>query len=122
MRSGPEERVLELTDAEQRFVFVDVEEEPLLSVGRRFSAPANFKTPMSAADRAALMARDTDRVQPLGSGPGACHRACCSRWRRPRNPASRRAPTTSMSMRIGEVLARAEEDHAFAAQMLMPPR
>ncbi len=40
-------RVLELTAAFHRFVFVDVEEEPLLSLGRGFSAPAIFKTPSS---------------------------------------------------------------------------
>ena len=47
--SGPETRVLELTEAFQRFVFVDVAEEPLLSLGRGFSAPANFQAPRTAA-------------------------------------------------------------------------
>ena len=41
--TGPEERVLELTEAEQSFIFVGVDEAPLLSLGRRFSAPAVFK-------------------------------------------------------------------------------
>ena len=41
---GRENRVLELTENFQRFVFVDVAEEPLLSLGRDFSAPAIFRT------------------------------------------------------------------------------
>ncbi len=48
--AGPEERVLELTEAQQRFVFVDVAEEPLLSHrAGGFSAPVHFKTPTSRA-------------------------------------------------------------------------
>ena len=58
--SGPQNRVLELRDAFQRFVFVDVGEEPLLSLGRGFSAPAIFKTAQSRKDRALLMGRDKD--------------------------------------------------------------
>ncbi len=58
--AGPEERVLELTEAQQRFVFVGVDEEPLLSIGRGFSAPVHVKTPTSRAGRAALMAHDRD--------------------------------------------------------------
>jgi aminopeptidase N len=58
--TGPDERVVELTGAEQRFLFVDVPEPPLLSIGRRFSAPAIFRTQLTREDRAALMARDPD--------------------------------------------------------------
>ena len=57
---GPEERVLELTEAEQTFTFVDVDEKPLLSVGRHFSVPALFKTDMDRETRAVLMGRDAD--------------------------------------------------------------
>src|ERR1700722_19391380 len=48
--AGPETRVLELTESFHRFVFVDVAEEPLLSLGRNFSAPAVFRTPHSRHD------------------------------------------------------------------------
>src|SRR5271169_2891467 len=44
--TGPDERVLELTSAEQTFTFVGVEEKPLLSLGRHFSAPVHFKVPV----------------------------------------------------------------------------
>ncbi len=58
--TGPDERVLDLTGAQETFVFVDVPEEPLLSIGRGFSAPANFKLPLGREARAALMGRDSD--------------------------------------------------------------
>ena len=57
---GPNERVLELTKPEERFVFVDVAEQPLLSVGRGFSAPAVFKVPIDRKSHATLMGRDAD--------------------------------------------------------------
>src|ERR1700679_2479040 len=57
---GPDERVLELTNTEERFVFVDVAEEPLLSAGRGFSAPVVFQVPTKRAAQAELMARDSD--------------------------------------------------------------
>ena len=47
--TGPESRVLELREAQHRFVFVDVAEEPLLSLGRGFSAPAIFQDPAQRA-------------------------------------------------------------------------
>src|SRR5205823_14068770 len=65
---GPEERVLELTQSEQRFVFVDVEEEPLVSLGRRFSAPAHFKIPANRRARAGLMSSDGDAFNRWESG------------------------------------------------------
>ncbi len=37
--TGPEERVLELTKPQARFTFTGIEEEPVLSIGRNFSAP-----------------------------------------------------------------------------------
>ena len=69
--TGPDERVLELTGAAQEFVFVGVEEEPLLSAGRRFSAPATFKVPHSAKDRSALMAHDADAFNRWEAGQAA---------------------------------------------------
>jgi aminopeptidase N len=117
---GPGERVLELTRAEERFVFVDVPEAPLLSIGRGFSAPANFKLPLARQARAALMGRDADPF---------------NRWEAAQTLAtdillgmadSVNAGATPIADAIyldaiGEVSARAENDPAFAALMLMPP-
>jgi aminopeptidase N len=118
--SGPDERVLELTEPSHRFVFTGVEEEPLLSLGRRFSAPAIFKTPLDRSGRARLMGKDRDAFNRWEAGqtlaceilldmadrasslrPGACDRLYLDA--------------------LGDVLAEAENDPAFAAQMLLPP-
>src|SRR3954470_24500658 len=59
-REGPDSRVLELTEAHHCFTFVHVPEEPLLSLGRDFSAPAVFRTPLTRQQRAVLMGKDSD--------------------------------------------------------------
>jgi len=52
--------VIELTEPAQRFVFTDVEERPVLSINRGFSAPIKLVTDLSADDLAFLAAHDTD--------------------------------------------------------------
>ena len=108
---GPETRVLELVENSHRFVFVNVAEEPLLSLGRDFSAPAIFRAPHSAADRATLMGKDSDAFNRWEAGQIL---AADIMLEGPGNNASYVAA-------IGDVLAEAERDPAFAAQMLMPP-
>ncbi len=107
---GPITRVLELTKSAQRFVFVDVGCEPLLSLGRDFSAPAVFRTPLGRVERAILMGKDCDDF---------------NRWEAGQSLAAEimlEADTNRDYVQaIGDVLARAEEDPAFAAQMLLPP-
>jgi aminopeptidase N len=52
--------VIELTEPAQRFVFTGVEERPVLSINRGFSAPIKLVTDLSADDLAFLAAHDTD--------------------------------------------------------------
>jgi aminopeptidase N len=87
----------------------------LLSLGRRFSAPAHFKAPLDRKARAALMARDADAF---------------NRWEASQTLATEvllemaaKSGATDQTYldAIGEAIARADEDHAFAAQLLMPP-
>ena len=113
---GPEERVLELTKAEERFVFVDVAEEPLLSVGRGFSAPAVFKVPTDRKAHAVLMGRDADAFNRWEAG-----QALATDLLKEMAQSPQPKPDPVYVSAIGEVLARAEEDIAFAAQMLVPP-
>jgi aminopeptidase N len=115
-RAGAESRVLELTEAFQRFVFVDVAEEPLLSLGRDFSAPAVFRTPHGRHDRAILMSKDSDAFNRWEAGQILAAEIMLEVAGKARSDAS-----TDYITAIGDVLARAEEDPAFAAQMLMPP-
>jgi len=117
---GPEERVLELTQAEQRFVFVDVEEEPLLSIGRRFSAPAHFRTKASAGDRAVLMGRDADPFNRWEAGQALATDVLLEMARTEQSGIAPRADAIYVDA-IGEVLERAADDYAFAAEMLIPP-
>ena len=111
---GPEERVLELTEAEQRFVFTGIAEEPLISAGRRFSAPAVFKVAQSAAQRTALMAHDADSFNRWEAGQAAARQAMLSMMQGG-------APDPLYVEALQGVLAHAADDMAFAAHMLTPP-
>ena len=55
-----ETRILEMTEAEQSFVFDDLGTRPITSILRGFSAPVVLKQQLSDADRAHLLAHDTD--------------------------------------------------------------
>jgi|TARA_R100000501_G_scaffold5804_1_gene12735 aminopeptidase N len=55
-----EERVLELTESMQDFVFEDVRETPVLSLNRGFSAPVEVRTDRTTEDLAFLAAHDDD--------------------------------------------------------------
>ena len=114
--SGPQTRVLELTEPFQRFTFVDVDEEPLLSLGRGFSAPVVFRTPHGRHDRATLMGKDSDDFNRWEAGQILAAEIMLE-------VAGKARADTDISYigAIGDVLAQAEQDPAFAAQMLMPP-
>jgi len=114
--AGPTTRVLELTETFHRFTFVGVTEEPLLSLGRDFSAPAIFRTPLSRHDRATLMGKDSDAFNRWEAGQTLAAEIMLEVAGQARGDAS-----TDYITAIGDVLARAEDDPAFAAQMLMPP-
>jgi aminopeptidase N len=113
---GPNERVLELTEPQQRFVFVDVAEQPMLSIGRGFSAPVVFKVPTDRRAHAALMGRDADAFNRWEAGQAL---ATDILKEMAADPSAK--PDPAYIAAIGEVLARADEDIAFAAQMLVPP-
>jgi len=114
--AGPTTRVLELTENTHRFVFADVAEEPLLSLGQDFSAPAIFHSPLSRHERAILMGRDSDAFNRWEAGQGLATEIMLEVAGEARKDSS-----TDYITAIGEILRRAEEDPAFAAQMLMPP-
>jgi aminopeptidase N len=118
--TGPDERVLEFTKAEENFVFVDVKEEPLLSIGRGFSAPANFKLALDRKARAALMGHDSDAFNRWESGQVLATEVLLAMAETAKGGAEPETDKIYLDA-IGEVLARAEDDPAFAALMLMPP-
>jgi aminopeptidase N len=114
--SGPDERVLELTGPSQQFIFVGVEEAPLLSLGRGFSAPVRFETAMDRKARAALMARDSDSFNRWEAGQMLASDILLEAA----GSATPQIDTVYIDA-IGQVLADAGRDPAFAALMLMPP-
>ena len=117
---GPEERVLELTKPSERFVFVDVAERPLVSLGRGFSAPVHFKTDADRVGRAALMGRDTDDFNRWEAGRSLAVDLLTEMTKV--SGAGQTPDTDPVYVRaIQDVLARAESDPAFAALMLSPP-
>ncbi len=114
--AGPETRVLELTENFHRFVFVDVAEEPLLSLGRNFSAPAIFRTSHSRHETATLMGKDSDAFNRWEAGQTLAAQLMLEVAGEARSDAN-----SDYISAIGDVLSRAEQDPAFAALMLMPP-
>jgi aminopeptidase N len=114
--AGPATRVLELMENFHRFTFVDVTEEPLLSLGRDFSAPAIFRAPLGRRDRATLMGRDSDAFNRWEAGQTLAAEIMLEVAGQARSDAN-----GDYISAVGDVLARAGEDPAFAAQMLMPP-
>lgn len=66
--------VLEITGANESFVFTGLPERPVASLNRGFSAPVNLTSNLSAADLVFLAARDSDpfnrfdAIQALASG------------------------------------------------------
>jgi aminopeptidase N len=118
---GPQTRVLELTQNFHRFIFTDVGEEPLLSLGRGFSAPAIFRAAHTSHDRATLMGKDSDAFNRWEAGQILAGEIMLE-LADPASPGGPRANSGSDYISaIGDVLSEALADPAFAAQMLMPP-
>ncbi len=117
---GPNERVLELTTAQSRFVFTGIEEEPALSLARNFSAPVIVRSNVDSKTRAFLMSRDTDSFNRWEAGRQLSNDLLLAMIK---NVQGGKAPSIDSVYieAIGGVLARADEDHAFTALMLMPP-
>lgn len=61
-------RVLELRDAEQTFVFCNVKSRPIPSLNRHFSAPIKLEFSYSDSDLAFLMANDNDEFNRWDAG------------------------------------------------------
>jgi len=119
--AAPTERVLELTEKEQVFVFLDVPARPVPSLLRRFSAPVKLHYSWSRDELAELMQRDSDgfarwdagqtlAVQVLGDQVAAL---------RAGNPQSL-DPRLTQAFRV--LLADTASDRAMLAQMLVLPQ
>ncbi len=68
------ESLLELTQREQTFVLTQVEEEPILSINRGFSAPIHLKYEQSNEDLIFLMKKDRDSFNRWNSAQKIYHK------------------------------------------------
>ena len=117
---GPDERVLELTKKTQEFLFEGVEEEPVLSLGHKFSAPARFHDGNGRSDHAYLMRHDTDSFNRWEAGQKLATEIVLEMIGDIQ--AGRATKVSRLYLdAIGGVIARAAEDPGFTAQILMPP-
>ncbi|MBV9331243.1 MAG: aminopeptidase N, partial [Alphaproteobacteria bacterium] len=118
--TGPEERVLEFDEARRTYLFVDVAEEPLLSLGRGFSAPVHFDIPLDRASRAELMRRDADPFNRWEAGHTLASEILIEGART--TAAGKTAAVDKNYLdAIGAALEQADNDPAFAALILTPP-
>jgi aminopeptidase N len=117
---GPEERVLEMTDATQDFVFDGVEEDAVISLGRGFSAPADFLDGNKREEESFLLRNDTDSFIRWDSGQDLALDVVLEMVKAVQ--AGKTPVTDPLYLdAIEGVLQRADEDPALAALMLMPP-
>ncbi|SNR91187.1 MULTISPECIES: aminopeptidase N [unclassified Azospirillum] len=113
-------RVLSLSAAEQSFTFVDVPARPVPSLFRGFSAPVKLGFDYSDADLTFLMAHDSDAFNRWEAGQTLASRLLLSLVAD--NAAGRdMLVPDSFIAAIGQTLARADEDPAFAALALALP-
>ncbi|HEX2590615.1 MAG TPA: aminopeptidase N, partial [Rhizomicrobium sp.] len=115
--TGPEERVLELTKASETFHFIDVAQKPLVSVGRGFSAPANFVTGLGPDELAFQMQSDQDDFNRWEAAQKLSAKILLDSARNGGKLAGEKPYVEA----LGAVLAEAEKDPAYAAYMMLPP-
>jgi aminopeptidase N len=117
---GPEERILELKNSTHEFVFDGIEEEPVISLGRGFSAPAHFLDGNGRAEEAFLMRYDTDAFIRWDSSQDLALDVLLEMVATIQKSNEPVVDPLYLEAMDG-VLQRAEEDPALAALMLMPP-
>ncbi|UWR23646.1 aminopeptidase N [Sulfitobacter sp. S190] len=108
-------QVLELVEAEQRFAFDDLEARPVVSILRGFSAPVVLDHPISTADRAHLLAHDTDPFNRWDAGRELARTSLMAMIR------EGRAPDSAYLAGIARVVTDDSLDPAYRALMLGLP-
>ncbi|WP_312531609.1 aminopeptidase N, partial [Paracoccus sp. (in: a-proteobacteria)] len=106
--------VLEMTKAEESFTFTDLGARPVVSLLRGFSAPVTINRQISTDAQALLLAHDTDAFTRWEAGHDLALAALIAR-------AQGAEPSRAYGDAIGELLATAELDPAFAALCLSLP-
>jgi aminopeptidase N len=118
--AGAHTALLALTEAEQRFVFGDVEENPVPSLLRGFSAPVHVRYDYSDAELAHLMAYDSDAFTRWEAGQALATRILLTGIAAVRAGRQMEVPQ-EFAEAMGRVLSDASKDPAFAAEALQLP-
>ena len=113
-------RVLELTRTAQRFRFADVQEAPVPSLLRGFSAPVRLEYAYSDEDLALLATRDSDAVNRWDAAQRSFVNAVIALAEAHANGATL-APAPLLSRIVGGLLADRTSDPALLAQALALP-
>ena len=113
-------RVLELREAQQRFVFVDVPEAPVASLNRNFSAPIKLVYERPVADFAFLMAHDSDAFNRWDAGQNYGTQLLLDLTAKVQRGESLELDSTYIAA-FGMVLNDASLDGSFKAQALILP-
>ena len=117
---GRTSRILELTDAEHRFTFIDVPERPVPSLLRGFSAPVILESDIDDADRRFLMAHDPDPFVRWEAGQSYALELMLGLIA-DRGAGRALRLDDALTDAIARTLADGELDHAFVAQALSLP-
>jgi aminopeptidase N len=117
---GATSRVLELTETEQWFTFIDVPERPVPSLLRGFSAPVILESDADDADRRLLMAHDPDPFVRWEAGQSYALKLMLGLIAGHRAGRALRLDGGLLDA-FATTLADPELDHAFLAQALTLP-
>jgi aminopeptidase N len=117
---GTNTAVLAVTETEQRFVFGDVQADPLPSLLRGFSAPVHVRYDYTNAQLAHLMAYDADAFSRWEAGQALATRILLAGIAAVRAGTQMEVPQ-EFAEAMGRVIADASRDPAFAAESLQLP-
>jgi aminopeptidase N len=115
------ERVLELTDATQRFTFLGLAAEPVPSLLRGFSAPAKLDAGYADDELARLLAHDSDSFVRWDAGQRLASNVLLALVREHASGQTASALDPRLVQAFAASLERSGEDPAFAARALSLP-
>ncbi len=115
-KEGPLERLLVLDGVEKSWTFTGLQERPLVSLLRGFSAPVNLEQARSPAARASLMRLDPDPFRRWEEAQGYGLEVLLAMARD-----EEVVPAADYLQALGALAADESIDPAFAALAIMPP-
>jgi aminopeptidase N len=118
--NGSRTAVLAFTQAEQKFVFRQVPEQPVPSLARGFSAPVHVKYDYTDSELTHLMAFDSDAFNRWEAGQALAIRLLLSGVESVRAGKQMEVPPAFIEA-MGRVISDASRDPAFAAECLQLP-